>query len=281
MINPNDVQFGRLEPPVEKFDLHATTYAFGNMIYFPLIMASMEREWPIPALRSWYNQGRTNACTGFSASWMSSIHNKISYRADWLYHRGQEIDNDPNTTPERDNGGYVYAVMDVLRTEGHVVVGAEQPSLDEGILSYGWIHTIADLRTAMSSGPVVLGIPWYEDFMTPRTVNGEFWIGTRSTWGKLLGGHAICGYAFSDNRQAVRLINSWGTDYPDVWLGFNSFLRLLGEWGECAAPVDRIPVAPPDPPIEPPDSATKTLDRIELEEDGEIWYAENVELNHG
>jgi len=263
---------GWIRSPQEKLDLHEAKYRYHSMIYFPLIEAGVEVSWPLPDL-SRYNQGRTNGCTGFSASIMQSIFNLPDiYDAPWLYHRGQETDNDPNTTPPADNGGYIYAVLDVLRNEGHRPIGgAIDPQ--KGILSYGWCKTQEEISTALSKGPVVFGLPWYEEFMSPRTVNGEFWIGTRQKWGGVLGGHAICAYAYSDSRNAVRLVNSWGGSYPPVWISIPSIMRLLGQWGECAAPVD-IPNAPPAP--EP--NGHRVVEQFVLQEGGEWWQAVNVEM---
>lgn len=261
MITVNDVSFGRLTPPKEKYDLHVARYSYS--LFFPLVIKEqLEVTWPLPDLREHYNQGRTNGCTGYSASWMSSIYNKIAYDAAWLYHRGQETDKDPNTTPARDNGGYVYAVMDVLRKEGHKEPGG-QVEPKHGIESYGWVHTTEELRSALSRGPVVFGLPWYEEFMTPRTVNGEYWIGTRSKWGSMVGGHAITGYQISDSREAVRLVNSLGTGYPDVWISYKSIEKLFGEWGECAAPIDKPDPAPPPPEPEPEPESIR-IDRVEI-----------------
>jgi hypothetical protein len=206
---------------------------------------------------------------------MSIYNNPEGYDAAWLYHRGQETDNDPNTTPAADNGGYVYAVLDVLRNEGHRQPG-KPVERDNGIISYAWVHTIDELRTALMRGPVIFGVPWYQKFMTPKMVNGEYWIATEKSWGNYLGGHAITGFGVSDQRKGVRWVNSWGPGYPDVWISYDAIAQLLDpqRQGECAAPVDF--------PNQTPPPADLVIPQIEYtDEAGARWRAENVGFKPG
>lgn len=242
--------FGWLEPPIEKAELHQSTYSFSN--YFPLVTAPVEVELPLPNYRKFYNQGNTGACTGYSASWASSINNYMlghKYNAYKLYKRGQAIDNDPRTSGDLD-GGYIWAVCDVLRKEGHWIVNENGLTLpidkQWGIASYYWAKSIDEIRTGFALGrAVIFGFYWFEEFMNPIEKNKEYWIGEGNNWGKKLGGHAIAGYCSSDQRSGFRLINSWGGDYPPVWISFKSVEKLLKIGGECAITID-IPNSIPD-----------------------------------
>lgn len=240
--------FGRLPPTPEK-QADNDRYLFRRLMAPPPL--SVEVTFDYPNLVQHYDQGNIGACTGYSASWLMSIYNDPeAYNAYWLYKRGQETDNDAGTSDDND-GGYVWAVMDVLRKEGHkeVINGKTQP-IDplNGITSYYWCRSADEIRTAFSLGhPAVFGINWYSKFNTPRTVDGEYWIGTEKNWGSILGGHAICSCACSDRRQAVRLLNSWGPAYPPVWISYKSINRLLNENGECAVAID-IEDVEPEPP---------------------------------
>ena len=213
-----------------------------------------------------YDQGNIGSCTGYSASWMASIYNNPeAYNAYWLYKRGQQTDGDPGTSGDQD-GGYVWAVMDVLRLEGHkeVINGVTQP-VDKlnGIESYYWCRSADEIRTAFSMfHPVVFGMNWYAKFNSPQMYNGEYWIGRQSSWGSILGGHAICAFACSDQRQAVCLLNSWGAQYPPVWISYNSINKLLSQSGECAVAIDIADIEPEPPPEEDELPITITLNGV-------------------
>lgn len=243
MINP---RFGWLPPSDEK---RAQNLRFGLGKIYETVL-TVEQQLDYPDYTVFYDQV-SGSCTGYSASWMASIYNLKKYDAMWLYRRGQDTDGDPNTDRDPD-GGYIWAVMDVLRKEGHRIHGQNVTTPAEGIQSYYWCRNADEARTAVSllRAPV-FGLHWYQEFNEPRTINGEFWIGTRAKWGGLLGGHAICCVAASDQRQAVKLLNSWGRDYPPVWISYQNINRLLSVGGECAVALD-IPnePTPPPPPAE-------------------------------
>ena len=193
-------------------------------------------------LRNYYNQGGYNACVGYSASWMMSIYNCIpqqKYDGLWLYHQASLNDNDPETSPENDVGTYVWAAMWSLEHIGNRKPKEANPDLRDGISSYYWAKNTDDVRTAISIGrPAVIGINWYNEFMLPQVLIGEYWIG-KNLLTKSLGGHAICVCGASDKRQAFKLINTWGLSYPIVWLPYTVFDRLMGEYGEACVAVDR------------------------------------------
>lgn len=211
-------------------------------------VATVEKTLDVPLQYvPWYDQGAVGACTGFSGSWMMSILNRRKYVAMKLYGRAQEIDEFPETPPEE--GSSVYAMTQVLLTEGHwrFFRGIEKLiGFNEGIAAVRWATTVDELRTIVAKGvPFVLGINWYEEFFSPQYVRttkgineGEWWIG-KNPWGSVAGGHAICGFAASDRRQAFRLVNTWGHDYPRPWISYDSVQRLIDEQGEAAVVTDR------------------------------------------
>lgn len=231
---------GRREPKDRTYE---DKYPISKLFGLIGAVKSVERNLIIPyALRSYYNQGGYNACVGFSSSWMMSIYNCIpqqKYDALWLYHQAQLNDNDNETSPENDVGTYVWAAMWALQHIGNKKQKEQNPDLKDGILSYYWARNTDDVRAAIAIGrPVVIGVNWYEQFMTPQTIKGEYWIG-KNILTKSLGGHAICVYGASDKRQAFKLVNSWGLSYPMVWLPYKVFDRLMTEYGEACIAVDR------------------------------------------
>jgi len=186
----------------------------------------------------YYDQSPHNSCCGYSASIAMSILNRKLYNAMWLYHRACDIDGDPATTPEADVGTYLVAPFRVLEKRGHRPKNRILPYWYEGIYSYYWAQTVDEIRKAiLVNRPVVFGVNWYTNFMMPQVYNNELWIG-RGEYGYAMGGHAICCYGASDKREAFRLCNSWGKDYPLVWIGYEAVGRLLGEHSEVCVPLD-------------------------------------------
>jgi hypothetical protein len=204
--------------------------------------AAVERALSLPRYRALYDQGREGACVGFASSWMVSILNRRRYDARWLWDRAKEVDEWPQTNPGDGKGTSVRAAMDVLRTQGHarIVRGHTQPcSPADGLLENRWATNVDGIRAAISDGvPVVLGANWYVNFDKPVKKGAEWWIG-EGDLGRVRGGHAVCLYRASDRRQALGLVNNWGTRYPLAWLPYTTVERLLHERGEAALVTDR------------------------------------------
>lgn len=239
---------------LQKFSLSARPLSIPEIV---------ETVLPLPRYVDVYNQGVEGACTGFAASWLMSIINRRRYVPQWLYETAKEIDEWEGVDYD---GTSVRAVMDVLRTRGHIRYRKGNrmypPDLNEGIVENRWATTVDEIRACLSIGvPVVLGCNWYRDFDHPIHVNGgrmESWIGVRDVslpdehgdWkqaveprddlGPIRGGHAVCIYGASDRREAVKIVNSWGKAYPPVWMHFHTLQRLLDEQGEAAVVTDRL-----------------------------------------
>lgn len=223
---------------------HVDKYPLRRLI--TQVTPRVERILNVPKYEFYYDQGEEGACGGYSGSWMMSILNRRRYDPEWLYRKAQDIDEWEDTPPQE--GTSVRAVLDVLREMGHVPIVRGQavptPLLDEGIHQNRWAQNVDEIRTAIHSGaPVLLGVNWYETFGMPKRFNGEWWIG-RGDLGRTRGGHAICSYKASDRRQAIGLVNTWGRDYPKVWIPYTTVERLLHEDGEAGLVVDRMPKLP-------------------------------------
>lgn len=190
-----------------------------------------------------YNQGREGACVGHSCSFMMSILNRYRYDAWWLWDRAKETDEWADTNPGDGNGTSVRAACDVLRDKGHCRVWAGKPwPVDKvhGIVVNRWATSVDQVRTSISQGiPVVLGVNWYTGFDRPEKRGNNTWIGHTPNWGNIRGGHAICCFGASDNKQGVWLVNSWGESYPNVVLPYTALTRLLSEDGEACLVTDR------------------------------------------
>ena len=230
-----------------------TPETFEHVVKYPFAAAApfeLEMELGLPAWHQDHNQNGWNGCVGWSGSMMMSILNGgVRYDETWLWNNAKANDEWADTNPGDNNGTSVNAACKVLKAQGHVLRGQPAPSLNEGISEYRWARNADEVRAGLSARiPVDIGVNWYQAFDNAETINGEYWIGRGSSWGVVRGGHAVCLYAGSDARQAVKIKNSW-PGYPEVWLPYASLNRLLGEYGEALIVTDRGGAQPgPLPP---------------------------------
>lgn len=243
-----DPRLGRALPP-----------DFSHIKKYPYRAAApfkVEKKLKLPYWHKSWDQGREGACVGFGCSMMLSIINEYqarkslvkpyvhTYNARWLWNEAKKIDQWPDTNPGDDNGTSVRAAMDVLRDQGHVRIKrrVDQPvALDQGIQENRWATTVDDIRAAINNDiPVAIGVNWYSNFYAENLVKKgkETWI-TDGDLGYVAGGHAVCLVGASDHRQAFLIKNSWGADYPLVWIPYKVMERLLKEEGEATLVTDR------------------------------------------
>jgi hypothetical protein len=230
-------KLGRIAPP--DF-IHEEKYPIRLLL--PQSVETVERTLVIPSTyRAKYDQGQEGACVGFSCSWAMSILNHRFYAAEWLYEEARRRDSWPG---EDYDGTEVRAGLDVLRDTGHRRIFRGQTkdtNYADGIAAFRWARTVDEVRTCIAGGmPVVLGIDWIDAFFDPIQKGREWWL--PPIGGPVAGGHAICCYAASDRRQAVKLVNSWGSSYPTVWLSYESLQTLIDGLdypGEAAVITDR------------------------------------------
>lgn len=212
----------------------------------------VERTLGLPSYHWQHDQGTEGACVGFGLSMMMAILNERqaratqqkpyvhNYNARWLYHEALKVDEWPG---EDDLGTSVRAGCDVLRALGHVrrVRRVDRPaSIADGITANRWATTVDEIRTAIAEGiPVAIGVNWYQRFDPPYLLAGDRIRDDGGNLGYIQGGHCVCLYGASDRRQAFKLKNSWGKDYPLVWLPYSVMDRLLMEDGEATIVTDR------------------------------------------
>lgn len=192
------------------------------------------------------DQGSEGACVGFgwTGDLLARPHSQVGVstvrgnsHAITTYRRAQQID---------EWSGENYSGTSVL-------AGAKAVEESGMIKGYRWCFGIDDVRdTLITTGPVVLGVPWYQS-MYSTDIDGLVRLG-----GPLVGGHCILltGYdpAYPDQvnkgltREMFRWRNSWGKSYGrggNAWISAFDLTTLLAERGEACVAGERLKVRIP------------------------------------
>lgn len=239
---------------------HLEEYPYRRLA--PEIVDYVKRVMVLPYWHWSHDQGNEGACVGFGGSMVMAITNLIQRRDSvpqikpfavrydpwWLWDRSKEIDEWPDTNPGDSEGTSVRASMDILRVRGHVQVANTfvgrspdpKPAILNGIAANRWALTVDEMRTAISKAlPVSIGVNWYSNFDSPSLKSyNEYWIG-KGDLGRIRGGHCVAVFGADDDREAFKVKNSWGRDYPLVWMPYATMQRLINEDGEAAIITDR------------------------------------------
>jgi hypothetical protein len=173
------------------------------------------------------DQGFTSSCVGHAwRQWLSSalMMTKTGPDALTIYREAQAIDEWPGEEPEV-QGTSVRAGVKALQKRGHIG-------------GYVWSWDADVLRDYMLAGLgcVVIGVNWYTDMFEPDR-KGYLHIG-----GQIEGGHAVMLSGYSVERDADRVVTSWGEDEWDkgrAWITHKDLRRLLNEDGEGAAATEQ------------------------------------------
>jgi len=163
-----------------------------------------------------YNQGHEGACVGFGTSRMATLMNRKTYFARWLWDRAKERDPWSDTNPGDDNGTSVDAAMQVMKSMGTVLW---KPSYED----WNTDGDPADWKPRSKlEGDALEGIQTYRWATNVEDVQEAL---------KSPANHRV---------GAVRILNSWGEDYPQrVWMPEETLQRLIDEDGEVAIVTDR------------------------------------------
>lgn len=239
MANTDRFGLGRVNPPdsahIERYPIPAQLRS---------APAKVELELELPPWHQDHDQGSEGACVGFGTSMALWVLNReeskrggipfdVDTRYDpwWLWREARMADEWPgNDDFSVSEGTFVRAACDVLRVRGHCTLKDGETGPEDrfaGILKNVWATSVDDIRAALSRGiPSSIGMRWYSGFDEPKEKNGDRWIG-EGNLGRVRGGHCVCIYGASDERGAVKLKNSWGANYPEVYLPYDVVEREL------------------------------------------------------
>lgn len=212
-----------------------------------------------------FDQGDLGSCTGNAA--VGSVATDPLYEqltsaptldetlAVKTYSLATTLDSDPDNYPPTDTGSTGIAAAKALVKLGLVA---------------GYQHTFSftDFLKALSVGPVMLGINWYDSFDNPDNA-GLIKIASGA---QVRGGHEIYADEITSD-QRIGVTNSW----TDTWglkgrayFSFATVERLLSEQGDATVPVaGTSPVTPtpsptPTPTPTPSPAPTPSPDDLNL-----------------
>lgn len=272
-IPPSQRPLGRREPTDDR---HVGLYPYrAPLLSAPPIVETIHK---LPVWHWTHDQGREGSCVGHTAVMERAIANTAQnallkifrptrrYDPISIWNAAKEIDEWADTNPGDDNGTSIRAAYDVLRDRGarrvfrmavDAAQGVPKPiglkdwDVNEGVLTNRWARTVDEMRDAIYRGnSISIGVNWYREFDKPERFNSrtlgyskvsydEHWIAQNGILTRSRGGHAVCVYGASDRREAFKIKNSWGRDYPLVWLPYKVMERLLQEDGEACLVSDR------------------------------------------
>lgn len=150
------------------------------------------------------DQGELGCCTGAAmAGWLGCAPHATDVEdarvfdiaaAHQLYSIATHLDSFPGAWPDDDTGSSGGAAAKAARKLRH-------------ISSWSWAFTTAGMLRALQSGPVLIGVSWYEGMCTPDR-DSRLW-----DTGDVVGGHEVLIRGIQ-GRDLV-LSNSWGTSWGD------------------------------------------------------------------
>lgn len=171
------------------------------------------------------DQGPYPHCVGFAwRQWLSSalLKTRTGPAAQTIYGEAQKIDEWPG---EDYAGTSVRAGAKYLQSLGH-------------ISNYLWAWDVNTVKAWILSGQgtVVLGTLWYEDMFEPDAQGFIYPTGPEA------GGHAYLLAGFSQDRDAFRIVNSWGRAWGEsgrAWISSADVATLIDRDGEAATAVEQ------------------------------------------
>jgi len=196
------------------------------------------------------DQGYLGSCVGFAVTAMkewqeTTEHNfevmegKRDHRQGkqydlseaWVYWMSKKIDPWPN-----EEGTSIRFAMKVLqrlgvpneggweyddRVKGNPKGWADLVARWSRIGSYFRVRNLGELKVALLDGPVVIGIPCFEEIFS---VSRDGFIRYPANPHAIYGGHALCAVGYNDNHKkfggVLEFKNSWGVGWGNKGYGF-------------------------------------------------------------
>ncbi|MEV7975460.1 hypothetical protein [Streptomyces sp. NPDC086519] len=152
-----------------------------------------------------------------------------------VYKLATQLDNITGTYPPDDTGSSGLGAAKALKKLG---------------LATGYTHafSLAALKSALQTGPVMVGTVWLESMFDTDPATGFVNVDRNS---QVAGGHEYVLSAYDTTRQAFRMDNSWGDSWGvrgSAWFTESDVQWLLSQQGDVTVPVwATVPSPPPAP----------------------------------
>lgn len=219
------------------------------------------------------HQGYQNSCVGWATAYaLKTMHEKLE--------RNWNIDTDKHIfSPAfiynqinggRDQGSYIHEALQLIVDMGCATLSTMSYSADDYRTSpskkaykeaaqykgLNWFTVNDGSRwtdesfhllksTLAENNGVIIAMQIYDNF---DDYSGGIY---RKAYGDYSGYHAMCVVGYDDNKQAIKLINSWGERWGDGgygWISYDAFKELVDYAYAMEDRVDTTPVSAPYPP---------------------------------
>lgn len=192
-------------------------------------------------------QGEQNSCTGWTTAYaVKSFQEKREHGwrlSDATLFSPSFIYNQINEG--KDQGATLKSAIDFLIEKGTVPLSlmpynekdySTQPSKELQALGVGF-HSLGQRRldstdmnlvkSYLAAGePIILVVELYENFLNSKPEDkGRY----QERKGEFLGYHAIVAVGYNDEKKAIKVLNSWGTEWGDKgygWIDYNLFPQV-------------------------------------------------------
>jgi hypothetical protein len=196
--------------------------AFGVVAHAkPIRSVQWERHAPI------FDQGDVGSCTGNAIAGCCVTGPLFNGRvlteddAVQIYEMATRLDRIPGHFPPEDTGSSGIAAARAAQKMGLVGV-------------YHHAFGLTQALQALQSGPVAIGINWYEGFDDPKGAHAELVV-----TGQVRGGHEMVLDGLDVENGLVHGCNSWGASWGNngrFVMTWGTFKRLLAEDGDVVVP---------------------------------------------
>jgi len=180
-----------------------------------------------------------------------------------VYELATQLDSIKGTYPPDDTGSSGLGAAKALKKLGLAA-------------SYKHAFGLDALKSALQSGPVMVGTVWLES-MFNVDADGLVEVDRKSA---IAGGHEYVLSAYDASQQAFRLDNSWGDSWGargSAWLEERDVQWLLSQQGDVTVPVWATVPTPPPAPTPAPDPRLVQAATLALQLDGlmQAWAIDN------
>lgn len=148
----------------------------------------------------------------------------------WIYWNCKKIDPWPN-----EEGTSIRYAMKILKDLGvpperlmkynddqtpdePSIIASKRAFLGK-IDSYWRVSNLLELKAALATQPLPIGVPVFEEFFTPK----DGVISYPANPDNIYGGHAICVVGYDDKTELVKFKNSWGISWGQSGYGYLTY----------------------------------------------------------